>query len=62
MENSFSSEEESSEEDEMDEGMRMAIEMSKKQEKVDNQKRNSTKGGPDKSMMGETDGFNFAIK
>ena len=35
VDNSFSSEEESSSEEEMDEGMRMAIELSKEQERVD---------------------------
>ena len=56
VDNSFSSEGEESSSDEMDEGMRMAIELSKEQEKTDKQKREL------KGMMGDTDGFNQAMQ
>ena len=58
VENSFSSEEESSsEDDEMDEGMRMAIQLSKEQEDIDKKKRQQMQGA-----MSETDGFKMAMQ
>jgi len=59
VDNSFSSEEESSssEDDEMDEGMRMAIQLSKEQEDIDKKKRQQMQGA-----MSETDGFKMAME
>ena len=59
IDNSFSSYEEESEESlgDMDESIKMAIQLSKEQEKIDKAKREG-RGHP---AMSETDGFNMAI-